>query len=506
MWFRKTVSRLDEVKVLLTTQLPILLVLIELHCEGVSGLNKAQSQKHLTAGNQLLHAGQLAEALTEFHKAIENDQRNYQAHYMRATVHLAMGKARAGLIDLDQVILLQPNFVKARLQRGNLYLKMGRFNDAQVDYESVLSQEDNLEAKGKVEIIRPMRRNVHQASRAMQTKNYQDVVTLMKDVIEACPWNAEFREIRAVAFEGLGDLRNAISDLRPTTTLRLDNTAGHLKISSLYYRLGDVEQSLAEIRECLKLDPDHKQCYMHYKHAKKLFKTMESGKNFMKEDRWDDAIAKYNKALSQENRIPLLTLELKLKICECSVKMSSSEAINFCQEVLTFDDRNIPALLLISEAQTLNSQYQEAVDTLLKAKDIDGNYPGLDDKIKQAQKMLKQSKKRDYYKILGVTRNARKREIEKAYRRLAREFHPDNFKTEAEKKVAEEKFIDLAAAKEVLTDPEKRQMFDNGQDPLDPEQESGRQFWQGAREGFHFNPFGGGGGFKFHFGGNHDEF
>lgn len=53
-------------------------------------------------------------------------------------------------------------------------------------------------------------------------------------------------------------------------------------------------------------------------------------------------------------------------------------------------------------------------------------------------------------------------------------------------------------------------MFDNGQDPLDPEQETGRQFYQGAHQGFHFNPFGGGGGggggFKFHFGGNHDEF
>lgn len=50
-------------------------------------------------------------------------------------------------------------------------------------------------------------------------------------------------------------------------------------------------------------------------------------------------------------------------------------------------------------------------------------------------------------------RNARKKEIEKAYRKLAREWHPDNFKKENEKKIAEEKFINLAAAKEVLTNP-----------------------------------------------------
>lgn len=50
--------------------------------------------------------------------------------------------------------------------------------------------------------------------------------------------------MRALAYERIGDLRNAITDLKPTTMLRLDNTHGHLRISVLYYSLGDVEQSL----------------------------------------------------------------------------------------------------------------------------------------------------------------------------------------------------------------------------------------------------------------------
>lgn len=45
-----------------------------------------------------------------------------------------------------------------------------------------------------------------------------------------------------------------------------------------------------------------------------------------------------------------------------------------------------------------------ALDPLQQASQIDKNYPGLNEKLKQAQKMLKQSKKRDYYKILGVPR------------------------------------------------------------------------------------------------------
>ena len=63
------------------------------------------------------------------------------------------------------------------------------------------------------------------------------------------------------------------------------------------------------------------------------------------------------------------------------------------------------------------------------------------------------SHKRDYYKILGVKRDANKQEVKKAYRKLAQQWHPDNFQSEADKKKAEKKFIDIASAKEVLTDP-----------------------------------------------------
>ena len=52
-------------------------------------------------------------------------------------------------------------------------------------------------------------------------------------------------------------------------------------------------------------------------------------------------------------------------------------------------------------------------------------------------------------------RNAQKKEIIKAYRKLAQRWHPDNFQDPEEKKRAEKKFIDIAQAKEVLTDPGK---------------------------------------------------
>ena len=64
---------------------------------------------------------------------------------------------------------------------------------------------------------------------------------------------------------------------------------------------------------------------------------------------------------------------------------------------------------------------------------------------------------KDYYKILGVERTAGAEDIRKAFRKLARQYHPDVAKN---KKDAEEKFKEINEANEVLSDPDKRKKFD----------------------------------------------
>ena len=105
----------------------------------------------------------------------------------------------------------------------------------------------------------------------------------------------------------------------------------------------------------------------------------------------------------------------------------------------------------------------------------------------------------DYYDILGVARNADEREIRQAYRRLARQHHPDVNPGDAE---SAERFKSINAAYEVLSDADKRAKYDRYGDQWQHAEEFERQGGPGFSQFFRGGDFGGGrGGFTFSTGG-----
>lgn len=428
----------------------------------------------------------------------EGDPTNYLTFFRRGTVYFALGKARNALVDFSKALELKPDFVAARSQRGNVYMKMGDYANAELDYYAVLQFEPhNEDVHYMYSRVEPAREQWNTIQHLIVDKDYLTAIHLISQMLELSPWSSLFRETRADCYVQAGDYLGAVSDYRSVNRLSQDSTAGFYRLSKLLYSLGHTVDALKEIRECLKLDPEHSDCFPYYKKIKKVDKALTDAQQAVEERQYDECSRFAKKALAAEKDVGMVIFTAKQLLCQCLAKEEQfTEALQECNDALELH-KDAGVLCDRAEAYLGAEQYDDAIHDYQDAMQLDEHSQRAREGLERAKKMQKQSERRDYYKILNVKRTATKKEIVKAYRTAAQKWHPDNFRDGDEKKKAEKKFIDIAAAKEVLTDEEKRRQFDQGEDPLDPEGNRGQggfnphhhQFFQQG------SPFQ----FKFHF-------
>ncbi|XP_026466297.1 dnaJ homolog subfamily C member 3-like isoform X1 [Ctenocephalides felis] len=475
----------------------IVLLVLELMYDVSECATQAEINRHLEAGREYLQRNQLADALREYHAAVEGDPTNYLTNFKRGTVYLALGRARLALQDFGTVLELKPDFTAARLQRGSVLMKLGEYDSAYLDLYNVLSVDPyNEDANVLFQRVHPAQESFMIAHELKQMRNFDGAIRELTNLLEISPWSSEIRHLRADCYLEQGEVLSAVSDLRAINRLQQDSIEGYFKLSKLLYQAGFVAESLKEIRECLRLDPEHKDCFPLYKKIKKIDKFLNTAEHSLESGNFGECIEQAGKVLKAEDTVIDVIFNAKKLLCSCYVKDEQyTVAIGTCRAALEIHQD--PSIMCDrADAYIGTEMYDDAIHDYKSALEINEHDQRAKDGLLKAQRLQKQAERRDYYKILGVKRTATKQEIIKAYRKAAQKWHPDNFKDD-EKKIAENKFIDIAAAKEVLTDPEKRAQFDNGEDPLDPE--SANNHRGGGGSPFHHFHHGSPFQFKFHF-------
>jgi len=156
-------------------------------------------------------------------------------------------------------------------------------------------------------------------------------------------------------------------------------------------------------------------------------------------------------------------LRIYSSICKAYVKNNQvAKGEHWCEETLKIDDRNLDGLIARGEAKLKAEEWEDAVTAFEAAFEASGrSNQEIHQSLEKARRLLKQSKKKDYYKVLGVSHDAVQKTIKKAYRKATLKAHPDKGGSEA-------KMAAVNEAYEVLSSPELRARFDNGDDPNDP--------------------------------------
>jgi len=175
-------------------------------------------------------------------------------------------------------------------------------------------------------------------------------------------------------------------------------------------------------------------------------------------------VDKYKEGIECDPEHVLMVSTLYSNMAAAHMKQRKwAEAWDECNEALKIAPENQKALLRRAQCATELEKFQEAVNDYQTLTGLDENNREYQQMLRKAQKELKMSQRKNYYKILGVDKQAGESEIKRAFKKQAMKCHPDKVAPE-DREAAELTFKDLNEAHEVLKNPQTRQRYDAGHD------------------------------------------
>lgn len=219
-----------------------------------------------------------------------------------------------------------------------------------------------------------------------------------------------------------------------------------------YYASGETEQALKLLKMCLGLDPDMKAAIKLLRMVQKLSRTKEEGNTAFKAKDYQRAIELYTQALE----IDPANKDMNAKILGNRAQAHSNlkqwaEAVADCTEALRLDPGYVKAYKTRAKAHAGADNWEEAIRDYKSVAENNPSEPRIAEDIRKAEFELKKSQRKDYYKILGLGKDASEQEIKKAYRKMAIQHHPDKNR---DGEAGDEKFKEIGEAYETLIDPQ----------------------------------------------------
>ncbi|KAL8842313.1 MAG: hypothetical protein Q9205_004514 [Flavoplaca limonia] len=473
-------------------------------------------------GNKYFKAQDYVKAIAEYTKALSVEPQSVTYLSNRAAAFISASRFDEALADSKQAQELEPQNAKVLHRLARIYVNLGRPSEAVeiLDHISTFQTVTTAERRPATE----METHIKQAEEALRRGTTGSMVIHALDQAERALGAGvekprKWQLMRGEAYLKMGNVNSlgeaqgvAMSLLRKNSK---DPEALVLRGRALYAQ-GENEKALQHFRQALSCDPDYKDGVKYLRLVQKLERMKEEGNTAFKTGRYKQAVELYGQALEVDPNNKGINSKLHQNRAMASIKLKDfKSAISDCDRAIALDSTYIKARRTRARALGESGNWDEAVREYKAIAESNPSEPGIQKEVHNAELELKKSKRKDYYKLLGVEKDASDNEIKKAYRKLAIVHHPDK---NPDDEGAAEKFKEIGEAYECLSDPQKRARYDSGEDLIDPSEmfsQGGGSFQMpGGMGGMGISPemlfnmmgqgggMGGGGGFQFASGGS----
>jgi len=473
-----------------------------------SEAKKARAEAHKAQGNEEYKKGDYAAAVVHYSRAIEEFPEEPSYYGNRAASRMMEGEWKPALDDALKATQLDPTFTKGYLRAGKCYVKLGDFVRAKMQYEKAMGLEpNNADAKKELHLVTKVQGEIDQGKRLLDQGKYMEAVRAFAQVLAEVEASLPVMVLKARALLGLGQHDQASKIASLVLRQEPHNVEALFVRGKALFRSGSLDHAATHFAQALRLDPDFSPAREALKIVRAVERAKKDGNDAFSSGNYEAAIEFYTGALQADAKEETPTVRAQL-FCNRAAALELlgqlEEAVQDCNRALSLDANYLKAYLRRARAYTRMERYEEAVRDYEQAKKLDPENTDVRHRLREAKLELKKSKRKDYYKLLGVPKDANDDQIKKAYRKLALQWHPDKHGHSPEAALkAEAMFKEVGEAFSVLSDAKKRQRYDMGADldelegggggfggaEVDPS-ELFNMFFAGGHPGF-----GGGGGF-----------
>jgi len=408
----------------------------------------------------------------------------------RAACHMMLGDYKAALNDSRQAISIDSKFEKGYVRMAKCCLSLGDMVGVEQAINKLMEVDaKNTSLRAESEQIKLLRSLDEKALQCFEKADYRTAVYHVDSALKIAPACLRYKLLKAESLALLGRTEQA-NDMAVSCMKADASSADAVYVRGLCLYYGDnLEKGLLHFQRALALDPDHANAKLMRIKAKTLKEKKENGNALFKGGKYREAQFIYTEALA----IDPINADTNSKLYYNRALVNSKignirDAIADCSSAFAANSNYLKAIMLRAKCHNDMQNYEECVKDYETAFKMEKSVE-IRRCLKDAKLALKKSKRKDYYKILGIDKRASDDEIKKAYRKRALVHHPDRHAnaSEDEKREQEKKFKEVGEAYAILSDQQKRDRYDNGQD-LDEQEFDPTQMYS---QFFHFSSEGG---------------
>ncbi|XP_008556972.1 dnaJ homolog subfamily C member 7 isoform X1 [Microplitis demolitor] len=367
-------------------------------------------------------------ALREYTKLIEYCPSNATFYSNRSACYMMLSRYELALIDAKLSVQHDPQFSKGYARIAKCAIIVGNIIEA----KAALTKLKELDPSNTVLATEQKKYNqvsefLRKAYTASGEKNYNEALININKSLEISTHCVDLRLKKGdylMLLEKFNEAEAVANEILLFDRLNIE--AKYIKAYCQYQK--NSEAGMERFREILRLVPDHPQAQKLYKHAKTVNAKKKDGNLAFNNKLYYAAHTIYSEALSMNPLSREVRMHLYNNLSQASYRLRFIDrAINEATQALAIDPNYVKALMRRAQCYMEKREYDDAIFDLTKACSLDSTM--------ESRYMLELAKKilatteQDYHGILGIPRNASVDEIKKAYRQLARQYHPDRHAT-----------------------------------------------------------------------------